>query len=202
MKISNVVGQVQHEAKLAQGDEVKDVIYSSQNTFSDEQAAEEAFAHSVTKLLNVNGWSDLSLFASDFALHDPAGQLKPGGSAQMGDYIAITLPGPMPKNWVQIIHLDVQKNRAEFTVQPSHDPTKNKPDETAHFFCQEARSTFRVDRSGQTISAFEIGQQERINNEGPQAGERAIINTVIAEAGWLFYQKIQWKLLTDYLVHL
>ncbi|GAB2562272.1 hypothetical protein [Spirosoma areae] len=202
MKLKAIVDQIQHETKVVQGDEAKDVTYTSRNTFPNDAAATEAFARSVAKLLDVNGWSTLSQFTADFALHDQAGHLKPQGPVQVGDYIRVDLPGPVPQNWVRVSHLDRQETWAEFTVQPSADPQDSKPDEIAHFFDQDARSTFRVALAGQTISAFEIGQQERINNQEPQAGERAVINTVVAEMGWLFYQKIQWKLLTDYLVHL
>lgn len=184
------------------GDETKDRIFASQNHFFDETVALTAFGRSVEKLLNVDGWSGLSLFAADFHLYDPADQPKPTGHPERGDYIQIVLPGPAPENWVRVVHTATDEKRVEFTVQPSHDPRKPKSDTVAHFFDQQARSTFRVELSGNTITASEIGERESINNQGPQAGDRAVINTVIAEAGWLFYQKIQWKLLTDYLVHL
>lgn len=202
MKGKAITDQIQHEVEVAQGDATNDVEYSSRHTFSDEVTAKEAFVRSVEKLLNVNGWSALSNFTADFALFDPVGRSKPDGPVEEGDFIRIVLPGPLPQNWVRVIHKAMQEKQAEFTVQPSADPGDDKPEKIAHFFCQSARSTFRVVLSGTTISAYEIGEHEAINNQGPQAGDRAILNTLIAEAGWLFYQKLQWKLLTDYLVHL
>ncbi|WP_018621576.1 hypothetical protein [Spirosoma luteum] len=202
MKLKAIVEQIQHESKVVQGEATKDKIYESHHTYPDESAAVEAFAKSVAKLLNVNEWSNLSGLSADFMLYDPVGRPKPAGPAEIGDFIQINLPGPTPENWVQVIHRETGETRAEFTVQPCPDPLADNPNQIEHFFTEHARSIFRVDVSGCTISAFEIGQQESINNQQPQAEERGLINTLIAEAGWLFYQKMQWKLLTDYLVHL
>jgi hypothetical protein len=52
-----------------------------------------------------------------------------------------------------------------------------------------------------TLFAFEIGKNEGINNQGEDAGDRKLINTLIAEGGWAGFQELQWKKLTDYLVH-
>lgn len=202
MDLKAIVDQIQHETQALTGDEAKDRLFVSQNTFSDEATAKEAFGRSVEKLLNVEGWSALSSFTADFKLHDSTGKPKPNGQPERGDYLQITLPGPAPENWVRVVHKTIEENRAEFAVQPSNDPRKAESNTVEHFFDEQARSTFRVELSGNTITASEIGEREVINNQGPQAGDRAVINTVIAEGAWLFYQKLQWKLLTDYLVHL
>jgi hypothetical protein len=141
------------------------------------------------------------MFTADFTLYDQAAQPKRDGTVEPGDYILINLPGPLPKNWVRVTDKQIDECWAEFTVRPSADPSEANSREVVHFFTDQARSTFRVERSGTRITAAEIGQQEVINNH-EKAGDRAVINTAIAEGGWLFYQKIQWKLLTDYLVHL
>ena len=202
MENDAISDQIQHEAKAVQGEASKDKIYASERMFADEDAARNAFAESVCRLLNVIGWSDLSHFTADFVLYDPYGKPKPDELVQVGDYIAIVLPGPVPKNWVRVNNLVMEEDEVAFTVQPCPDPTENEPGKIAHFFDKTARSTFRLERFGATIRACQIGEHEIINNHDAQAGDRAIINTVIAEAGWLFYQKIQWKLLTDYLVQL
>lgn len=202
MNLKSLADKVQHEVDVMQGNATRDVSYVSQNTFADEAATDEAFARSVGKLLHVNGWSGLSTFTADFRLYDQHGQPKPEGKAEPGDYVNIILPGLMPENWVRVIACSAQENRVDFTVQPTHDPGKTNPEQIDHFFSEEARSIFRVERAGTTVTASEIGRDEAINNQQPAAGDRAIINTTIAEGGWLFYQKLQWKLLTDYLVHL
>jgi hypothetical protein len=202
MKLQNVIDRIKVETDLLQGEKTRDMTYTSTNTFPTESAAREAFGQSIEKLLNVNDWSALSSFTADFVLHGPTGEPKAGGPPQPGDYIQVSLPGPMPKNWVRVTHTFRDENRAEFTVQPSHDPHETDSDKIEHFFHQQATSLFRVELAGHTITASEIGKNEGINNQEPQAGGRAAINTVIAETGWLFYQQLQWKQLTDYLVHL
>jgi len=201
MNPKTLADKVQHQAEVVKGDATKDVVYVSQHTFADDAETDAAFARSIDKLLDVNGWSGLSSFSADFELHDQNGQPKADRVA-VGDYIKIVLPGPMPENWVHVIDYSAQENQVDFTVRPTHDPAKANTAETDHFFTEEARSVFRVERAGTTIKASEIGRDEAINNHQPEAGDRAIINTAIAAGGWLFYQKLQWKLLTDYLVHL
>ncbi|GAB3035921.1 hypothetical protein [Spirosoma pulveris] len=204
MKQQPVIDQLKHETKAVQGEASKDKTYSSQNTFADAATAREAFARSVEKLLNVTAWSGLSDLAADFSLYNAVGREKPNEPVQPGDYIKIQLPGPTPENWVRVTDVTSRETCVQFTVQPSHDPGSSRPEQTEHFFSEQARSTFQVELLGNTIRAAEIGQDESINNQQPEAGSlgRALVNTVIAEGGWLFYQKFQWKLLTDYLVHL
>ncbi|WP_375446824.1 hypothetical protein [uncultured Fibrella sp.] len=202
MDLKSIADKVQHEVNVVQGNEARDVSYVSQNTFANDVETDNAFARSVEKLLHVNGWSGLSNFTADFELYDQHGQRKPDGKADIGDYIKIVLPGPMPENWVRVIDCSAKKHCVDFTVQPTHDPASPNPEQVDHFFSNEARSIFRVERVGTTITASEIGRHEAINNQQPAAGDRAIVNTAIAEGGWLFYQKLQWKLLTDCLVHL
>lgn len=201
MEEKSLPDQIEQEEQIPVGAAVRNTAFGSQNTFADEATAIEAFSRSVEKLLNVNAWSDLSSFTADFTLYDQAAQPKPDGTIEPGDYILINLPGPLPKNWVRVTDKQLDECWAEFTVQPSADPAEANSGEVVHFFTDQARSTFRVERSGTRIMAAELGQNEVINNH-EKAGDRAIVNTAIAEGGWLFYQKIQWKLLTDYLVHL
>jgi hypothetical protein len=199
MELKKAYDQLSHEAKALQGDEVKHKTYSSQQDLPDEAAAKQLFSQAVHRLLDVNSWSGISALTSDFRLHDATGTPKQGSPVQLGDYIKISLPGPVPENWVHVTSLSLGDTIAEFTVHPSPAPGSQQT-ETRHFFRKESSSTFRVERHQNSVIASEIGLDERINNEGEQAGEHALINTAIAEMGWLFYQKIQWKSLTDYLV--
>ncbi|GAA4409988.1 hypothetical protein GCM10023187_34060 [Nibrella viscosa] len=205
MGISKMVDKVKHEIEVILGDETKDKTYASENAFRDEQAAQEAFTASVRKLFDVNGWSNLPGLNSEFKLYDSAGQPKPNGEPQVGDYIRINIPGPTSENWVQVTDRHQGDTRAEFTVKPSPDPTESgerEQGEIDHFFAKEASSTFRVERQGNQLRAFEIGKNERPNNQGKEAGNRAITNTLVATGGWMFFQQVQWEKLTDYLVHL
>jgi short-subunit dehydrogenase len=184
-------------------EEVKDRTYTSRRTYPDASSALQAFAWAEEKLFDVNAWSSLPGITAKFALHDAAGMGKTT-TPRVGDYIRIDLPGPFPENWVRVTSLRVGDTAAEFTVQPSGEPAAGggeEGEEIEHFFRKEARSTFRVQLQGNTLIASEIGRHESINNQGAEAGNRAVINTVVARGGWALGQQLQWQKLTDYLVH-
>lgn len=71
MRRQNVFDRIHYETDLLQGEAIRDVTYTSEHTFPNELAAREAFAQSMEKLQNVNGWSALSSFTADFVLHSP-----------------------------------------------------------------------------------------------------------------------------------
>ncbi len=205
MQPDDIIKAVKKEGEVIKGEETKDKQYSSENTYPDPAAANEAFARSKQKLLDINAWSDLPGITSAFVLHDHQGQPKPACLPEPGDFIFIDLPGPLPENWVRITAVHSGEKEAEVVVQPSYNPKSREGaarGETEHFFSSEATSTFRVRLDGNTVSAWEIGRNERINNQGTEAGNRSVINTLVAEGGWAFFQRMQWKKLTEYLVHL
>lgn len=203
MASKDFLDDAKQEGEVIKGEATKDKRYSSQYAYQDEQTALAAFARSKEKLFDVDGWSDLPGLTATFELYDATGSRKQKKQPQVGDYIRIDLPGPFPENWVQVKDIRLGDQEVEFTVQPSQDPCEKKEGEQGeveHFFSKEASSTFRVERQGNEIIGWEIGKNEGINNQGPEAGDRAIINTLVAEGGWAFFQKMQWKKLTEYLV--
>lgn len=194
--------KIKEEKEIIQGDATRGKLYSSDHTYATRDEANRAFKRSIEKLFDVNRWSDLPGFTSAFQLHDVNGTEKDAVMPQVNDYIKIILPGPVPENWVVVSDVTEEENRVEFTVNPSINPTKQRDeqDKIEHFFIPEASSTFRVQLDGNKISAFEIGKNEGINNN-EDAGNRKLINTLIAEGGWAGVQEFQWNKLTDYLVH-
>ncbi|GAB3892687.1 hypothetical protein GCM10028803_05770 [Larkinella knui] len=199
MKLTSIIDTIRHGVDLLKGEETVDKTYCSDKTHADEPTAQRAFDRAKEKLFAVDRWSDLSSLTADFHLYDQAGNRKTTGSPVVGDYIKVDLPGPAPENWVKVIHIIDEETRAGFTARPCADPN-DKAAETEHFFSDTSTSTFHVEREGLTITACQIGKNERVNNEDAESGNRGAVNTVIAGAGWLFYQKIQWKTLTAYLV--
>ena len=190
------------EKKVLKGEATKDKTYCSENSFTSEDEAVREFNRTVEKLFDVNTWSNLPGITSTFTLFNRYGTEKQQKQPEVGDYIKILLPGPTPENWVMVTNITNEQHLSEFTVSPSKDPTdKNEGQkEIEHFFIEEATSTFRVELSGKTIKACELGKNEGINNNR-KAGDRELINTILAEGGWAAFQKTQWKKLTDYLVH-
>jgi hypothetical protein len=204
MQIKQIVETVQQEVDALLGHHTKNKRFESRYTYSDEPTAGQAFERAKEKLWAVNGWSTLSGLTASFTMHNQQGDpISPGVPLRVGQYIRIDLPGPLPHNWVRVVALQEDERSAEFTVVPSQSP-QQQPGESAapveHFFTDEASSTFRVERQGNQLMACEIGRNERVNNEEATAGQRSVVNTLIAAGGWAVFQKTQWTKLTDYLV--
>ncbi|GAB3273035.1 hypothetical protein GCM10027347_45110 [Larkinella harenae] len=199
MKVTQIVDAVLDGLESLKGENPENKIYCSQHAHPDNATASERFARAKEKLFAVESWSSISNLTARFLLHDSNGKPKPAGRPAVGDYIKIILPGPTPKNWVNVVRVIDEERKAEFTARPCADPN-GKSEQTAHFFSASSTSTFRVELRETTVIASQIGQNEQINNQQPQAGDRAVVNTVIAGTGRLFYQRIQWQTLTDYLV--
>ena len=204
MGLKDMFENLKKEVKVMQGEETKDKVYSNHNEFPDEPTAREAFERAKQKLFDVNGWSRMAGFNSEFNLYDGHGHRTAATKPEVGYYIDIILPASTMENWVQVTDLREEENLAEFVVHPSEKPEeRNKEDKVIqHFFIKEASSTFRVVREGNTLHAYEIGRNEGINNEGQESGNRALLNTLVAEGGWAGVQALQWDKLTKYLVHL
>lgn len=200
MKLKDIVDAVQHGIDLLKGEQTEDRVFRSEHTHSEERLARETLAQAKERLFAVDRWSDVSSLSASFLLHDSAGNPKPGSPPAVGDYIKIVLPGAHLENWVNVTEVINDENLAQFTARPCADPHE-KGQQTDHFFTNESTSTFRVELRGNTVWGSQIGKNERANNQ-EQSGDRAVINTVVAGSGWLFYQKIQWKTLTDYFVGL
>ncbi|MEX1239724.1 MAG: hypothetical protein WEB30_08400 [Cyclobacteriaceae bacterium] len=201
-KTSEGIHKIKEEAKVLKGEKSKDKEYSSTREFIDEVSAKFEFSRAKERLYDVNGWSAIPGIANSvFELYSPDGQPVKRNYVEEGDFIKIDLPGPLPFYWVKVTALSDSENHAEFTVQPTYDPTeKDDKAVTDHFFQDQARSIFRVERKGRVLTAREIGLNEAINNQKEEAGEKGLINTLVSEAGWSALQKYQWKNLTDYLV--
>lgn len=202
MNIKKLFEDLKKEKKVLTGEARKDKTYCSENSFPNRNEAVKQFNRSVEKLFDVNRWSDLPGITSTFILYTRYGKEKRAIEPEVGDYLKILLPGPTPENWVIVTDIKKQKEIAEFTVSPSKDPTEKESEknEIEHFFIDEATSTFRVELKEKVIRACELGRDEGINNE-ENAKNRELINTILAEGGWATFQKMQWKKLTDYLVH-
>jgi hypothetical protein len=202
MGIKAIVKNIGRQVRVLKGEESKDKYYTSRHTYKDRQSAEWAFTLAKEKLFQVNKWSHLPGISSRFRVYDPIGNIKASGIPQLGDYIFINLPGPTPQTWVKVLDISEEEQEVEFTVSPSPDPReRGEEQEIDHFLADEATSTFRVALHGNTLVASEIGRDQRINNQGEEAGGRQVINTLIAVGGWAGLQELQWRKLTDYLVH-
>ncbi len=193
---------IREERKFIVGDATKDITFTTSRTFATDEEAKEMFNISVERLFAVDRWTDLPGISSRFELHDEDGEKKEAARPKVGDHIKIILPGVPLDNWVAVTEVKERDGSAEFTVSPCNDPkaTGEERKQIKHFFTAGATSTFRVELEGGTITAWEIGRNEGINNKGEEAGGRKVVNTLIAEGGWAGFQRLQWEKLTNYLV--
>jgi hypothetical protein len=203
MGIKKIVDKVKEEINVLKGDEAKDKMYQNEQDYPDQMSARTAFEESKKKLFNVNLWSNLEGINSTFELHDERGRKTTAEMPEIGFYVKVTLPATNMENWVQVNDIRTSDNMAEFTVQPSSKPNPPADEEevTEHFFTSEATSTFRVEVQGTKLIGSEIGKNEFINNQGEESGDRAVMNTLVAQGGWAGFQELQWDKLTSYLVH-
>lgn len=201
-KADDLTDSLKKESEVLQGERSKDKVYTSTNEFDSADKAIREFAFGRERLFQVSDWSDIpGIGNADFTIYDPDGYRVDNRMVAIGDFLKIDLPGPVPMYWVQVVDVKDEDDLAEFTVKPASDPTTpEKPEVVDHFFQEKARSTFRIAREGNKLVGMEIGVNEAINNQGEQAGDKAVINTLVSETGWAFFQKNQWKNLTDYLV--
>lgn len=201
-KASKGIGKLKKEVQVLKGEESKDRLYMTTRPFDDDDAAAFEFGRCKERLFNVNRWSDIPGAAnSGFALFDSVGEpLTESQRVEKGDFIRIDLPGPLPYYWVKVTSVTDDDDIGEFVVQPAYDPTRRDDTTvTDHFFRDQARSVFRVERKGNEISAMEIGLNETINNQGEESGDKGFVNTLVAQGGWAGFQKYQWQNLTDYI---
>ncbi|MGZ5189812.1 MAG: hypothetical protein ACXWCZ_02265 [Flavisolibacter sp.] len=164
---------------------------------------QEFFSLVKSRLLHINFWHELAGRATaDFQLCNDKGQpvdRKP----QPGDHIRIDIPGPGTitgegNDWVRIEEVIEEEDSTCIRVRPATNPLNERKD-IAHFFSDEATSTFMVKKSANKITAGVYGR-----NEKPNTGSEKIIdkirNTAIATGAISGFSKLQWKSLVNGLV--
>ena len=179
----------------------------SEISFDNTSEAVRHFETVKKRFLDINSWE---FFAGEekasFTLRDAQGNLLLDKPA-LGNYFKIQIPGlhnPTGDgfDWVKIEEINHDKSEHSesifIRVRPTSDPTK-PDDRTAHFFDEEATSTFIVKREGIKIFAEVHGRNEKPNTENIGIIEK-IRNTLVAIGGILGGSKFQWKSLTEGLI--
>lgn len=162
------------------------------------------------RLMNINDWGTISNRLADFQLTDSEGGNK-FADPEEGDYIRINLPAPGTVlaggyEWVKIEYIITKKSimsdyeSAAILVRPAPNPTINDQS-TAHFFQDDATSTFLVRRDQIKITA-EIHGRNEIPNINTFSVWDKIRNLIMYIGAILGFSKMQWKMLADGLVKL
>ncbi len=169
---------------------------------STQRQAHSTFVEVCQRFLDVNQWSARSgQLSATFRLTDNTGAVleRP---AHVGDFIRIDLPAPGSAtgegyDWVQVQsiddHPDPLSEHEIFAIQvrPVASPI-NKDEDVAHFFKDEATSTFMAERRGLIVTASVHGRNELPNKEVDRTTDR-IRNTLIASAATSGIGALQWK---------
>lgn len=163
---------------------------------ADSETAARVFQEARRRLLDVSNWGSISNgLSASFTLTDDEGHEKQEPPVK-GDHFRIDIPGPGPAagngyDWVRVELIEEHPGRSiMIRVRPSVDPGKKEG--TAHFFNQEATSSFIVRREGNTVYAQVHGRNELPNTEGENIADRIrnILTGLSAGAG---LSKIQWR---------
>lgn len=178
-------------------------------TLKSPKEAKALFETAKKRLLDVSHWGEISNgFSSSFQLTDSNGQ-KVDRPVQKGDCFRISLPAPGPDSgngddWVRVENIqDEQEENADIgiisvRVRPTSDPQNPKP-ETAHFYTDDATSTFVVKRKGNTVSAEVHGRNEVPNMQTTDLWD-TLRHVAVAVGSILGLSNQQWKNLTEGLI--
>jgi hypothetical protein len=175
----------------------------SSTELSSEEEAKEFFKIVKDRLLSINKWHEYAgSVTAGFQLTDKKGnavERKP----KQGDHFRINIPGPGTvtgegNDWVKIETIKEDKDCIGIRVRPATNPTNEKKD-IAHFFDEEATSSFIVKREYKKVTAGVYGRNEKPNTNTETVIDK-LRNTAIATGAISGFSKLQWKSLVNGLV--
>jgi hypothetical protein len=164
--------------------------------------AEEMFVIAKERLLLVNNWHIVSKsIDSKFQIVDHHGH-PVDRHAHTGDIISIDIPGPSSvtgdgKDWVKVEAIeyddypDENKEVLAMRLRPVSNPT-NTDESVAHFFTNDATSTFVLERDHNDVIARYFGRNEKPNTHTGKLADK-VRNTVVGVSAILGFSDVQWK---------
>lgn len=164
----------------------------------DPETAARIFREAKERLFDVSNWGTISKgISASFVLTDSQGNKKQGPPLE-GDHFRIDIPGPGPSagggyDWVKVeLVEDGPGDREQVTirVRPSADPRKKEG--TAHFFKDDATSSFIVKREDNTVYAEVHGRNEEPNTTSEKITDK-IRNTVTGIGAGAGLSTLQWQ---------
>ncbi len=167
-----------------------------------ESGAVKLFKMAIERLFDLNNWSRLcGISPASFRLTDENG-VEVDRTIQHGDHfrIDITGPGTVTGNgydWVKIEKIEKYINpcaeweSVAITVRPVPNPLGDDA-YTAHFFSEEATSTFLVQREKKRVTAEVHGRNEQPNTDTGNSLDN-LRNKVVGKLSLTGFSAIQWK---------
>lgn len=179
----------------------------SSKEFDEETRAKEFYKVVRDRLFHINEWHDLAGAATAaFTLTDDSGR-PINRTPRKDDFIRIDIPGPGTvsgegDDWVQIEMIEEAEESdqqiAVIQVRPAPSPVNERKD-VAHFFSNEATSSFIARREKTKVIAGVYGRNEKPNTETETVVDK-IRNAAVASGAISGFSKIQWKSLVNGLV--
>lgn len=186
------------------GNEIESI---AEEEFENEEDARNMFITAKQRLLDVNNWNRIAgIVTATFQVIDNKGK-EVDRQVKKSDYLRISIPGPGNKegegyDWVFVEDLiEFEKEGIQstgFRVRPNENPFSVK-NETAHFYSNEATSSFIITRDKLKVSSWIIDRNLLPNTEAESLVDkvRDIVVGVSAIAG---FSKLQWQALAEGLI--
>jgi hypothetical protein len=171
--------------------------------FKKEQEAKNFFLVAKQRLQDVNRWHEIAgTFTAGFQLLDESGH-EVSRLAKTGDYFQINIPAPGPGagdgyDWVRVELMEEQAGSSAeeeafgLRVRPAAPPANHGGEEVAHFFKDDATSSFLVERKGTAITAAVRGRNE-VPNASSDKPLDMVRNAVVGIGAILGLSNPQWK---------
>jgi hypothetical protein len=174
-------------------------------TATHEEAAKELFASAKCKLLQPHTWQQ----ADEAAVFQLIKKHKSGSdTVEEGDYLKISLPAPGNKtgdgfDWVTV---EAVSNQTDSDADESFglrlraaDNPEIAANDTAHFFDENATSTFTIRRNMNLVTASYHGRNEKPNTASEKFGDK-IRNTLVAIGAMAGFSEAHWKKMVKWLL--
>jgi len=170
-------------------------------TATDDDDARKLFFLARNRLLDINNWHKVAAGISGrFTLTDQTGR-ELRRTAEKNDYFKIDVPGPGSiegggYDWAFIEAIEEKSDSTgpyesiALRARPSENPTKGE--NVAHFFKDDATSSFIVERKGRELSASVIGRNEMPNTSTSNVIDK-VRNAIVGSSAIAGLAKIQWK---------
>ena len=176
----------------------------SEKKFTTEEEAKEFYLVAKSRLLQPNKWHEYAGKATaDFQLTNEKGEPEQK-EIREGFHFRIDIPGPGSTtgegyDWVKIEKIKEVENGDEkivsIQVRPATNPLNEKKD-VAHFFSEEATSSFMITLKGKKVKAGIYGRNEKPNTGADSLPDKAR-NAAIATGAMGGLAKLQWKSLVN-----
>jgi hypothetical protein len=185
----------------------KDIVHTVKAI--DDDSARKLFVIARNRLYDVNRWYELcGLASATFTLTDESGN-KLHRTVEKGDYFKINLPAPGTTegsgfDWVYVEEIEDKSDStgpyesAAIRVRPTENP-KSSGENVAHFFKDEATSTFVVERKGVEVTAAVFGRNEKPNTTTDNVVDK-VRNAVVGLTALLGFSNVQWNSLVKGLI--